>query len=53
MKKLKLTHSQAIQEADEFVFSSEIWRNVALHHLFTNGLFAVNGCHQNESLNSW
>ncbi len=37
-----------------FVSSSEqIWRNLALHHLFTSGSSAVNGCHQNESPNSW
>ncbi len=47
-------HRQAIQGVDEFVSSSEqIWRNVALHHLFTNGSSAVNGCHQNERPNSW
>ncbi len=40
---------QAIQDVDEFVSSSEqIWRNLALHHLLTNGSSAVNGCHQNE-----
>ncbi len=37
-----------------FVSSSEqIRRNVALHHLLTNRSSAVNGCHQNESSNSW
>ncbi len=42
-----------IQDIDEFVSSSEqIWRNVALYHLFTNGSSAVNGCRQNESQNS-
>ncbi len=30
-----------------------IWRNVALHHLFTNGSCTVNGCRQNESPKSW
>ncbi len=30
-----------------------IWRNVALHALFTNGSSSVNGCHQNERPNSW
>ncbi len=25
-----------------------IWRNVALHHLLSNGCSAVNGCRQNE-----
>ncbi len=38
---------------DEFVSSEQIWRNVALHHLFTNVSSAVNGCRQNESPNSW
>ncbi len=48
------TRPQAIQDVDEFVSSSEqIWRNVALHHLLTNGSSAVNGCRQNESPNSW
>ncbi len=38
---------------DEFVYSSEqIWINLALHNLLTNGSSAVNGC-QNESPNSW
>ncbi len=50
----KFTHPQAIQDVDEFVLSPEqIWRNVALHHLLTNGSSAVNGCRQNESPNSW
>ncbi len=31
----------------------QIWRNVALHHCLSNGCSAVNGCRQNESLNSW
>ncbi len=40
---------QAIQNVDEFVSSSEqIWRNLVLHHLLTNGSSAVNGCRQNE-----
>ncbi len=38
---------------DEFVSSSIFLRNVALHHLLSNGSSAVNGCHQNESPNSW
>ncbi len=43
---------KAIQDVDEFVSSSEqIWRNLALHHLLTNGSSAVNGCRQNESPN--
>ncbi len=47
----KFSHSpQAIQDVDEFVSSSEqIWRNLAVHHLLTNGSSAVNGCRQNES----
>ncbi len=50
----KCTHPQAIQDVDEFVSSSEqIWRNLALHHLLSNGSSAVNGCRQNESRNSW
>ncbi len=45
---------KAIQDADEFVYSSEqIWRNVAIHHLLSNGSSAVNGCRQNKSPNSW
>ncbi len=40
---------QAMPDVDEFVSSSEqIWRNVALHHLFTSGSSTVNGCRQNE-----
>ncbi len=51
---LNSTHFQAIQDVDEFVSSSEqIWRNLALHHLLTNGSSAVNGCRQNESPNNW
>ncbi len=47
------THPQAIQNVEDFVSSLEqIWRNVALHHLLTNGSSAVNGCRQNESPNS-
>ncbi len=51
----KCTHTQAIQDLDEFVSSLEqIWRNVALHHLLvTSESYAVNGCRQNESPNSW
>ncbi len=49
----KCTHPQCFQDVDEFVSSSEqIWRNVSLHHLLTNGSSAVNGCRQNESPNS-
>ncbi len=33
--------------------SKQIWRNLALHHFLTNGSSALNGCHQNESSNSW
>ncbi len=51
---LKLYSPQGIQDVDEFVSSSEeIWRNVAVHHLLSNGSCAVNGCRQNESPNSW
>ncbi len=50
----KCIHPQAIQDGDEFVYSSETdLDNLALHHLFTNGSSAVNGCRQNESPNSW
>ncbi len=36
-------------DVDEFVSSSEqILRNLALHHLLTNGSSAVNGCRQND-----
>ncbi len=36
-----------IQDVDEFVSSSkQISRNLALHHLLTNGSSAVNGCRQ-------
>ncbi len=45
------THSHDIQDVD--VWSEEILRNLALHHLLTNGSSAVNGCRQNESPNSW
>ncbi len=47
----KCTHPRAIQDVDEVVSSSEqIWRNVlSLHHLFTIGPSAVNGCRQNQS----
>ncbi len=30
----------------------QISRNLALHHMFTNESSTVNGCRQNESLNS-
>ncbi len=41
------------KDVDEFGSSSEqIWRSLVLHHLFTKGSFAVNGCRQNESPNS-
>ncbi len=33
------------------LFLHQIWRNVALHHLLSNGSSAVNGCRQNESPN--
>ncbi len=45
-----VTHPQAVRDVDELVFSSEqIWRNLALHHLLTNGSSTMNGCRQNES----
>ncbi len=48
------SHRQAMQDVDEFVsLLEQIWRNVALYHLLTNGSPAVNGCRQNESPNSW
>ncbi len=31
----------------------QIWRNLALRQLLTNGSFVVNGCRQNKSPNSW
>ncbi len=31
--------------------SEQIWRNLALHNLLTNGSSAVNGCHQNKNPN--
>ncbi len=38
----------------QFVSSSElILRNFVLYDLLTNESSAVNGCHQNESPNSW
>ncbi len=43
--KLKISLPQAIQDVDQ------IWRNVALHHFYTYGSSAVNGCRQNESPN--
>ncbi len=50
----KSTHPQEIQDVDEVVsLSEQIWRNVSLRHLLTNGSSAVNGCRQNESPNSW
>ncbi len=51
---IKMYSPSAIQDVDEFVSSLEqIWRNLAFHHLLTNGSSAVNGCRQNESPNSW
>ncbi len=47
-------HIQAMQGVEEFVSSAEqIWKNLALHHLFTNWSSAVNWCRQNESPDSW
>ncbi len=44
------TLPRAIQDVEEFVSSwDQIWRNIALHYLLTNGSSAVNGCRQNES----
>ncbi len=51
---LKCTPPQAIQNVDEFVTSSkQIRKNLASHHLLTNGSSAVNGCRQNKRPNSW
>ncbi len=45
---------QIIQDVNETVSSMEqILRNLALQNLPSNRSSAVNGCHQNESLNSW
>ncbi len=33
---------------EAFSSSQQIWRNLALHHLLSNGSSAVNGCRQNE-----
>ncbi len=38
-------------DVEEFV--EWIWSDLALYLLLTNGSSAVNGCRQNESLNSW
>ncbi len=47
------THPKAIQTVHKSVSLSEhICRNLAFHHLLTNGSPAVNGCRQNESPNS-
>ncbi len=44
---LKFTQIQTIQDVDEFdSLYEQIFRNVALHHLLTNGSSAVNGCRQ-------
>ncbi len=42
-----------ILTSDWTLSQKKIWRNLALHHLPTNGSSAVNGCRQNESPNSW
>ncbi len=48
----EISHPQAIQDVDEVVSSlQQVWRNLALNHLLTNGSSAVNGCCQNESPN--
>ncbi len=50
----KCTHPQDIQNVDEFIsLSVQIWRYLALNHLFTNGSSAVNGCRQNEKAILW
>jgi len=50
---MKINNPLASQDVDKFVSSSDqILRNLALHHLLTNGSTAVNGCRQNESTNS-
>ncbi len=47
----KFTHPQAIQDVDEFVFSSEqIWRNLELDHLLISRSTAMNGCRQNAHI---
>ncbi len=49
------TPIKGIVHPNYFGFASsleQIWRNVAFHHLLTNGSSAVNGCRQNESPNS-
>ncbi len=44
----KVSHPQAIRDVEKFVINlKQIWRNVALYHLFTSGSSAVNGCRQN------
>ncbi len=47
----KCTHPQAIQDVDEFVSSSKQKQEKFSITSLTSS--AVNGCHQNESLNSW
>ncbi len=37
----------------QFKKCKTLTKNLALYHLLTNGSSAVNGCRQNESLNSW
>ncbi len=48
-----LTHLLSLRPFKIYMslFLYQIWRNVALHHLFSNGCSAVNGCRQNESPN--
>ncbi len=35
-----------------FLHQVQISRNLALHHMFTNESYTVNGCRRNESLNN-
>ncbi len=51
---LQFTYPQDIQNVDDFVSPSEqIWINLALNHLLTNGSSAENRCRQNESPKDW
>ncbi len=50
----KNKHFLKMYSPPQVVTSSEqILRNLELHHLLINGSYAVNGCRQNESSNSW
>ncbi len=46
-------HSYELYLKGNVSLSEQIWRNLALHHLLTNGSSAGNGCRQSESSNSW